>query len=103
MWPFWIILFPSIADIPITSNGKLHISDLVYKCRAVLGQKVKTSLSRDDVRVAVIQIWKQALPNMALANNPELLAQHFLTLGGSSLSVMWCVERIIAEIGMLQG
>jgi hypothetical protein len=99
MWPFWIILFPSISDIPITANGKLHIPDLVDKCRTFLGN-IKTKHEQTDIKDVVVQIWKQALPNLGNGNFTNLMSQHFLTLGGSSLSVMWCVEKIMQETGM---
>jgi hypothetical protein len=100
MWPFWIVTFPSVSDIPITPNGKLHVQELIDKCQAILGQKSNTPKDEKDISENVVQIWSQALPNLVPENFQDLMTQHFLTLGGSSLSVMWCVEKIITEIGM---
>jgi hypothetical protein len=104
MWPFWIITFPSMAEIPVTPNGKLNVPDLVAKCKAILGrthnENFETVFSEDEVRELVVCIWKLALPHSVPYNSSEILLQHFLTLGGSSLSVLWCVEKIIVEFGM---
>lgn len=105
MWPFWIVVWPSSEDIPVTVNGKISIPDMIERCKLALDLESERNTSRkfedSEIRSAVVQIWKHALPVWEEIESREVDDLHFLTLGGSSLSVMWCVEKIICEFGII--
>lgn len=105
MWPFWIVTMFDISDIPVTLNGKISIPDLAEKCKLALDRESHLTISQtfDQQKIleTLTRIWNHALPDWDPSYNSSNFAQHhFLNLGGSSLSVMWCVEKIMSEFGI---
>ncbi len=100
MWPFWIVEKETVGDIPVTPNGKLDASALLEQYRDKLTPAPIGSKS--EVIDRIWNIWMQAIPaqlGQHQITKKEKKMQFFLTLGGSSLSALWCVEKLMLDFG----